>query len=158
MTLLAFGSFAHYDEGTYTSKGLTPDQAKELSARRSPTVEANAESAISLLPQVSYAAAAPGELVLVTEIEIVPGSRASLLKYMKDVELPAAHAQGFLSCELYQVVAGGDTARFLLLRRFNKFSQLDRVVPFADAASVPGIQHTQTTVLRVRSDLSSFQQ
>ena len=35
-TLLRFSSFRHYDEGTYTSKGLTPEQAAELENRRGP--------------------------------------------------------------------------------------------------------------------------
>jgi hypothetical protein len=75
-TLLPFSSFIHYDQGKYTDKGLTPEQAKELSARRVPTIESNHESAIAL--QVDSSLAPTGSdadypLNLVTEYQLKPG-------------------------------------------------------------------------------------
>jgi hypothetical protein len=168
LTFLSFGSFRHYDEGTYTSKGMTPDQARELSARRHPTIAANAESGIALHPEMSYLSQAQGNLALVTDLEIKPGTLSILRDYVQHVELPAAHRAGFLSFELYQVVAGGSTTRYLLIRRFKTFSQLDGVIPFADggrtgtgaraeAAISQSVEHTKTVVMRVRPDLSAIQ-
>ena len=165
LTLLAFGSFGHYDQGTYTSKGLTPEQAKELSERRSPTVASNVESAIALVPEVSYTSIKPGSLALITDIEMTPGSFPALVSYMRRVELPAAHQNQLLSCELYQVVAGGDTNRFILVRRLDTFEQLDGITPFGNrvgslknlsgAFPTSPIRMVHTTVMRVRADLSA---
>ena len=47
-TLLPFDSFVHYDQGKYTDRGLTPDEAKAFSARRLPPIASNHESAIAL--------------------------------------------------------------------------------------------------------------
>jgi hypothetical protein len=164
LMLLSFGSFGHYDEGTYTSKGLTPEQASELSARRNPMIHANQESGIKLHAELSYLSDDPGALALVTDIEIRPGTLAALSSYIQRVEIPAARAAGLMSFELYQVVAGGDTNRYLLIRRFRTFRQLDGVLPFGDGVvtgskvgeSAPkSIDQVRTTVMRVRADLSA---
>jgi hypothetical protein len=131
-TLLRFSSFRHYDEGTYTSKGLTPEQAAELESRRRPTVTGNRESALTLHEEVSYSSSDPGNLVIVTDFTIRPGTLPTLLVYLRKVELPEAHRAGLLSSELYQVVAGGETNRFLLFRRIERFAQLDQIAPFGD--------------------------
>jgi hypothetical protein len=164
LMLLSFGSFGHYDKGTYTSKGLTPEQASELSARRNPMVRANEESGIKLHAELSYLSDDPGALALVSDVEIRPGTLAALSSYIQRVEIPAAHAAGLLSFELYQVVAGGDTNRYLLIRRFRTFKQLDGVLPFGDGAmarskagesAAKSVDRVRTTVMRVRADLSA---
>jgi hypothetical protein len=153
-TLLRFSSFRHYDEGTYTSKGLTPEEADALEKRRGPTIAGNRESAMTLHEEVSYSGSDPGSLVIVTDFTIRPGTLPILLDYIRKVELPEAHRAGLLSSELYQVVAGGDTNRFLLFRRMQRFAQLDLVAPFGDtpgqqtASIVNCVVSTRTTVMR----------
>ena len=155
-TLLRFSSFRHYDEGTYTSKGLTSEQAIELDKRREPTIVGNRESAMTLHDEVSYSSSNPGSLVIVTDFTIRPGTLPALLEYLRKVELPEAHRAGLLSSELYQVVAGGDTNRVLLFRRMERFAQLDRVAPFGDtvgqtaASIVDCVVTNRTTVMRTQ--------
>ena len=159
-TLLRFSSFRHYDEGTYTSKGLTREQAAELEKRRAPTIAGNRESALTLHDEVSYTSSNPGSLVVITDFTIRPGTLPTLLEYLRKVELPEAHQAGLLSSELYQVVAGGDTNRFLLFRRMERFAQLDRIAPFGDtiispnAVSAPSVANcvvsNHTTVMRTQ--------
>ena len=164
LTLLRFSSFSHYDEGTYTSRGLAPEQATELKARRGPTIGSNHESALSLHAEVSYTSADPGDLVLIVDLTILPGTLPRLLSYLRTVALPEAHRAGLLSSELYQVVAGAETNRFLLLRRMKRFQDLDRIAPFGDTpasgngrqASLLGcVTANRTTVMRVRMDLGA---
>ena len=76
-TLLRFSSFSHYDEGTYTSKGLAPEQAAELESRRGPTVAGNRESALTLHAEMSYTSSDPGNLVIFTDFAIRSGSLSS---------------------------------------------------------------------------------
>lgn len=160
-TLLRFSSFRHYDEGTYTSKGLTPEQAAELDKRREPTIAGNRESAMTLHDEVSYIGTDPGRLVIVTEFTIRPGTLPTLLEYIRKVELPEAHRAGLLSSELYQVVAGADTNRFLLFRRMQRFAQLDRVAPFGDTLQQSGasiancVVSNRTIVMRTQQDTGS---
>jgi hypothetical protein len=166
LTLLRFSSFSHYDEGTYTSRGLAPQQAAELKERRGPTIGSNRESALSLDAQVSYTSADPGALVQIVDLTIQPGTLPRLLTYLRTVALPEAHRAGLLSSELYQVVAGAETNRFLLIRRMKHFQDLDRVAPFGDTpgftqgaqASILGcVTSNRTTVMRVRMDLGARQ-
>lgn len=164
-TLLRFSSFRHYDEGTYTSKGLTPAQTAELNSRRGPTIADNRESALTLHDEVSYTSSDPGNLVIVTDFTIRPGTLPTLLAYLRKVELPEAHRAGLLSSELYQVVAGGDTNRFLLFRRMERFAQLDQVAPFGDsvpqsaaagsASIVNCVVSNRTTVMRTQRTAES---
>ncbi|MGI4831257.1 MAG: hypothetical protein ACRYFU_24200 [Janthinobacterium lividum] len=156
LTLLQFGSFGHYDEGTYTSKGQTPEQAADLRKRREPTIAANREAALSLHPKVSYLSPEPGALMQVIDVTIRPGTLPTLLRYVRSVELPQAHSAGLLSSELYQLVVGAATNRFLLLRRMRKFGDLDRLAPFGDlpgAAGSPSILDcvvtSRTTIMRI---------
>lgn len=158
-TLLRFSSFEHYDEGTYTSRGMTPQQAADLRSRREPAIRENTEMAIELHEQVSFTSPGPGALVRIVEFTIRPGTLPQLYRYVRGVELPAAHKAGMRSSELYQVVAGGETNRFLLLQRFDRFTQLDAVAPFGDIAAPSGtpgsidgcVQSTRTIVMRVQS-------
>lgn len=162
-TLLRFSSFRHYDEGTYTSRGLTQEQAAELERRRAPTIAENRESALTLHEEVSYTSSHPGSLVIVTDFTIRPGTLPTLLAYLRKVELPEAHRAGLSSSELYQVVAGGDTNRFLLFRRMERFAQLDQIAPFGDtvaqsAAKVHAeiancVISNRTTVMRVENSI-----
>ncbi|MGI4830127.1 MAG: hypothetical protein ACRYFU_18285 [Janthinobacterium lividum] len=162
LTLLQFGSFGHYDEGTYTSKGQTPEQAADMRKRREPTIAANREAALSLHPEVSYLSPEPGALVQVIDITIRPGTLAKLLHYVRSVELPQAHSARLLSSELYQVVAGATTNRFLLLRRVRKFADLDRLAPFGDLPGSAGsasildcVITSRTSIMRIPPDAAT---
>ena len=161
-TMLRFSSFRHYDEGTYTSRGLTPEQAAELNHRREPTITGNRESALSLHDEVSYTGTDlhrhndPGKLVIITDFTVRPGTLPTLIEYLRKVEVPEAHRAGLLSSELYQVVAGGDTNRFLLFRRIEHFAELDGVAPFGDTVEQSGasiancVISSRTTVMRIQ--------
>jgi hypothetical protein len=164
-TLLAFGSFSHYDEGTYTSKGLTPEQAKDLSSRRGPTIANNQESAIELHRGSSFGDAGESPLVLVTEIWLHPGSAPAFLKVLKEMVLPAAQKAKFASFEVYETAAGGSPDRFFLMRGLRNFAELDASDALRAAMPRPQqaefdevfskcVVSTNMRVLRVRSDLS----
>ena len=165
-TLIAFSSFAHYDEGTYTSKGLTPAQAAALRERREPAIASNIESGIALIPDVSYRSSAPAPLALITDLTIAPGTLPQLLRYLRSVEIPAARASGLASLDLYQVVAGGATTRFLLIRGLDTFAEMDKLRPFGEASerrsglapTITGcVLQVRTTIMRMRSDLGAKQ-
>jgi hypothetical protein len=160
LTLLAFGSFAHYDEGTYTSKGLTQEQAKELSSRRTPTVAANVESALE--PRLSMGEQSSGvpPLVLITEVHLAPGRSAAFVKLLQ-----ASRGKG-VDFEMYQTVAGGDPDRLFLLQHLHRFAELDVADPIR--AAIPAAKRERfdsvwarcvlsrsITVMRYRSDLSA---
>lgn len=157
LTLIGFGSFSHYDEGTYTSKGLTPEQASKLRERREPAIAANRESGLALLPDVSYQTPATAPLMLITDLTIAPGTLPELLRYLRLVEIPAAHSEAIASFQLYQVVAGGATNRFLLMRGMKSFAQMDRVPPFGDSLENESDHASRQTivgcVLQVRSTI-----
>jgi hypothetical protein len=165
LTLLAFGSFAHYDEGTYTSKGLTPEQAKELSSRRSPTVAANVESAIEQRLSAEAGSSSPTPLVLLTEVHLAPGRGAAFLKLLQEFAGKASRSEG-VDFEMYQTVAGGDPDRVFLLQHLHRFAELDVAEPIRSA--IPPAERerfddvfakcvlsSSVTVMRSRTDLSA---
>jgi hypothetical protein len=165
LTLLAFGSFAHYDEGTYTSKGLTPEQAKELSGRRTPTVAANVESAIERRVSAEDGSSGGAPLVRFTELHLAPGRGAAFVKLLQELAGKASRGEG-VDFEMYQTVAGGDPDRVFVVQQLHRFAELDVSDPIRTA--VPAAQRERfddvwarcvlsrsVTVMRYRSDLSA---
>jgi hypothetical protein len=165
LTLLAFGSFAHYDEGTYTSKGLTPEQAKELNSRRTPTVASNEESAIELKLSSGDGRGGPTPLVKLTEVHLAPGRTAAFVKLLHEAGMQASREA--MDFEMYETVAGGDTDRVFLLQHLDRFAELDDSDPIRSAipAAKRGlfdnvfakcVLSTSVTVMRDRPDLSAI--
>jgi hypothetical protein len=166
LTLLSFGSFAHYDEGTYTSKGLTHEQAKELSSRRTPTIVSNEESAIELKLTSGEKRSGFTPIVLLTEVHLAAGRTAAFVKLLHDAEAQASRGEGVVDFEVYQTVAGGDTDRVFILQHLHRFAELDvsdpirSAIPLAkrglfDNAFAKCVLSTSVTVMRYRIDLSA---
>ena len=166
-TLLPFGSFIHYDQGKYTDKGLTPEQAKELSARRTPTIESNHESAIAL--QVGSSLAPTGSnadypLNLVTEYQLKPGMTNAFLGTAKKTLLVGAKKSGAAALEVFTTTLGDSPDRVFVATRLKKFQDLDAPDPILAGMSklerntwetlfATYCQHRETYVRRYRADL-----
>lgn len=169
LTLLSFGSFAHYDGGTYTSKGLTPEQAKELNARRAPTISANEESGIQLkYPEVPKRDDWTS-IVLITEIHVVPGGADAFVKLIREQAIPPGSGNGRAQVEIYQTDANGDPDRLFLVQHLQKFADLDTADPLwsalpktqrsaFDQAFGKCVRSSLVTVMQYRQDLSAFSQ
>jgi hypothetical protein len=168
LTLLSFGSFSHYDEGTYTSKGLTAEQARDLSSRRAPTIAANQESAIELQRDLSFIDTEKNSLVSITEIWLHPGSAPAFLKVLKEAALPAARKAKFASFEVYRTAAGGSPDRLFLLRHLRNFAELDAADSLRVAMSKAqqaefdmvyskSVASETVSIMRLRPDLSHMQ-
>jgi hypothetical protein len=167
-TLLPFSSFIHYDQGKYTDKGLTPEQAKELDARRVPTIESNHESAIAL--QVDSSLAPTGSnadypLNLVTEYQLKPGMTSSFLGTIKKTLLPGAKKSGAVALEVFTTTLGESPERVFVVTRLKKFVELDGPDPILAGMSkiqqntweslfATYFQHREMYVMRYRADLS----
>ena len=170
LTLLSFGSFAHYDEGTYTSKGLTPDQAKELSNERGPAILSNEESAL----QLSYPALQNRDgwtpIVLITEIRLNPGRRRDFIGLIRDrltLGFSRDSGAGRPNVEIFQTEANGDPDRLFLFQHLRKFADLDTVEPLwstspkskqsgFEEAYARCVRSSFVTVMQFRNDLSAF--
>ena len=172
-TLLPFASFVHYDQGKYTDKGLTPDEAKALSARRLPPIASNHESAVALHRDLSILPPptntnADLPLNFFTEYLIRPG--ADNLKDFLDAigryMLPAARKSGVAAFEVFTTTVGGSPERVFIVTRLKNFAQLDQPDPIQ--ASMSGVQsagyrsmiahfveHSETYIMRYRADLST---
>ena len=166
LTLLSFGSFAHYDEGTYTSKGLTPEQAEELSRRRTPTIASNEESAIELKLAAGDKRSSFTAIVLLTEVHLAAGRTTAFVNLLDDAKAPASRGE-VADFEVYQTVAGGDTNRVFILQHLRRFAELDVSDPIRSAippakrglfdnAFSKCVISTSVTVMRYRTDLSAF--
>jgi hypothetical protein len=172
-TLLPFASFAHYDQGKYTDKGLTPDEAKALNARRLPPIASNHESAVALHRDVSILAPptitnAELPLNFFTEYLIRPG--ADNLKEFLDAigryMLSAARKSGVAAFEVFTTTVGGSPERVLIVTRLKNFAQLDQPDPIQASMSgfqgrdfesmiVRYVEHRETYIMRYRADLSA---
>jgi hypothetical protein len=172
-TLLPFDSFAHYDQGKYTDKGLTPDEAKSLSARRLPPIASNHESAValhrdlSILPPPSITNA-DLPLNFFTEYLIRPGADnlEIVLDTIKREMLPAARKSGVAAFEVFTTTVGGSPERVLIVTRLKNFAQLDQPDPIQSSMSgvqlagyrsmnVHYVEHSETYIMRYRADLSA---
>jgi hypothetical protein len=166
-TVLPFASFIHYDQGKYTDKGLTPDEAKVLSARRVPPIAGNHESAIllhrdlSILPTVSNA---DYPLNLFMEYRVSPGYTPVFLEAVRKVLLPAARKANLLEFEVFTTTVGESPDRILIVTRLKNFAELDQPNPieavinsyrFQFPFSPNAIQHEDTWIMRYRADLST---
>ena len=167
-TLLPFSSFIHYDQGKYTDKGLTPEQAKELSARRTPAIESNKESAIALELDSSLAptgANADYPLNVVTEYRLKPGMTNYFVGTVKKSLLPGAKKGGAAALEVFTTRMGESPERVLVVTRHEKFEELDGPdavlagMSRAERGNWEGMlatymQHREMYVMRYRADIS----
>lgn len=166
LTLLPFSSFIHYDQGKYTEKGLTPAEAKALNARRIPPIASNRESAMALHTDLSILAPNDTPLNHFTEYRLHPGTTATFLDAVRKYMLPAAKKSGIESFEVITTTVGDSPDRVLIVRRLQKFADLDQPDPIL--AHMPAeqrsafqrimtatVQQTDTYILRYRADLST---
>ena len=167
-TVLPFASFIHYDQGKYTDKGLTPEQAKELSARRVPTIESNKESAIALELDSSLAPTgsnADYPLNLVTEYQLKLGMTNQFLGTAKKTLLDGAKKSGAVALEVFTTTLGESPERVFVVTRLKKFQDLDGPDPILAGMSklerntweslfATYFQHRETYVMRYRADIS----
>jgi hypothetical protein len=167
-TLLPFSSFIHYDQGKYTDKGLTPEQAKELSARRTPTIESNKESAIALELDSSLAPSGSNSdypLNVVTEYRLKPGITSDFVAAIKKWMLPGARKSGATALEVFTTRMGESPERVFVATRHKKFEELDGPDPILAGMSSSErntwkglsptyIQEQEKYLMRYRADIS----
>jgi len=168
-TVLPFASFIHYDQGKYTEKGLTPEEAKALSARRIPPIASNHESAIALHPELSIlptVSNAEYPINHFTEYRLRPGNSTHFLKEIHDHLLPAAKKAGLLEFEVFTTTVGESPDRILIVTRLKNYAELDQPDPIMAGMSrlqqdrwqeivSNNIEHTDTWIMRYRADLST---
>ncbi|MCU1222405.1 MAG: hypothetical protein JWQ42_498 [Edaphobacter sp.] len=169
LTLLPFASFIHYDQGKYTEKGLTPAEAKALSARRVPPIAQNHESAIALHPDLSILpTVSNAELPInhFTEYRLRPGTSSAFLKAVHDLMLPAARKSNFIAFEVFTTTVGESPDRVFIVTRLHKFVELDQPDPIEAKLSpqerillrkaiADTVEHRDTYIMRYRADLST---
>jgi hypothetical protein len=168
-TLLPFASFTHYDQGKYTDKGLTPDEARALSARRIPPIVSNHESAIELhreLSILSTVSNADYPINYFTEYYLRPGTSENFLAVVHDYLLPAAKEAGLLEFEVFTTTVGESPDRVFVVVRLKNFAELDKPDLLESAMSAhhrnmwhdvlsKTVDRTDTYVMRYRDDLST---
>jgi hypothetical protein len=167
-TVLPFASFIHYDQGKYTDKGLTPEEAKALSARRIPPIASNHESAIALHPELSILPTvtnAEYPINLFTEYRLRPDASADFLKEIQDRLLPAAKKAGLLELEVFTTTVGESPDRILIVTRLKNYAELDQPDPVIASMSklqrigwlsaLHNVEHRDTWIMRYRADLST---
>lgn len=168
-TILPFASFIHYDQGKYTDKGLTPEEAKALSARRVPPIASNHESAIALHPELSIlptVSNAEYPINHFTEYRLRSGNREDFLAAVRRYLLPAARKANLLEFEVFTTTVGESPDRILIVTRLKNYAQLDQPDPVvsnlseSDSAQWRGalskmVDRTDTWIMRYRADLST---
>jgi hypothetical protein len=165
-TVLPFASFIHYDQGKYTDKGLTPEEAKALSSRRVPSIASNHESAIALHPELSILPTitnAEYPINHFTEYRLRPGARKEFLTFVVEKSLlPAAKKAGLLEFEVFTTTVGESPDRILIVTRLENYAVLDQPDPIELAlnkwnqeALSRMIEHRDTWIMRYRADLST---
>ena len=167
-TLLPFASFIHYDQGKYTDKGLTPEEAKALSARRVPPIASNHESAIALQTEISILPTVSNPDFPInhfTEYRLRPGTQSDFLNSVRKILLPAARKAGFLEFEVFTTTVGESPDRILIASRLKNFAALDAGDPIRAALTQIGnsmfddvlkadVLSTKTYLMRYRADIS----
>jgi len=153
LVLLPFQSFTHYDEGTYTSKGMTPEQAKELSTRRGPTIKHNEETGFELAFHTGESLTPTTKIIHITDVQTRPGYEAEVIRALQT-------AQGTThGLAVYRVVAGANTGRLLVMRFLDRFADMDKLPPLPQAAQTAawkqGVISAQVTVMQQRPDLTA---
>ena len=165
-TVLPFASFIHYDQGKYTDKGLSPEEAKALSARRIPPIAANHESAIALHPELAILPTVTNAEYPInhfTEYRLRPGARKEFLALVVQKSLlPAAKKAGLLEFEVFTTTVGESPDRVLIVTRLKNYAALDQ--PDAVESELNKwnpdtlgrlIEHRDTWIMRYRADLST---
>jgi hypothetical protein len=165
-TVLPFGSFIHYDQGKYTEKGLTHEEAKALSARRIPPIASNHESAVALHNDLSILAPNDTPLNYFTEYHLRPGTLDDFLAIIRKNMLPAARKSGVESFEVITTTLGESPDRVFIVTRLRNFASFDQPDPILANMShvqraafqqslTADVEHVETYVMRYRADLST---
>jgi hypothetical protein len=160
--LLPFTSFSHYDQGTYTSRGMTPEEAQNLGLRRNPTIASGVESIIELKAPLDSKPPDFSEIVLITEVHVTAGDGPAFLKLLREASSPATPPM-----QTYQTVVDGDPDRLFILQPLHNFAELDTAnsirsaLPAAkrqifDRAFEKYVRSSYVTVMRYRQDLSAI--
>jgi hypothetical protein len=163
-TVLPFASFIHYDQGKYTDKGLTPEEAKALSARRVPPIAANHESAIALHPELSILPTVTNAEYPInhfTEYRLRPGASKQFLAIVQKSLLPAAKKAGLLEFEVFTTTVGESPDRILVVTRLKNYAVLNESDPIeSELNKLPDtvgklVERRDTWIMRYRADLST---
>jgi hypothetical protein len=123
LILLKVANFAHYDEGTYTSKGMTPPEAKDLQQRRSPTIADNSETLLRVIDSRGIEARSDRPVVMITEVQLIPGTETQFFLLLKQWHVGRGAAS--VPYEILQGAASGSPDRILILHYLLRFADLD---------------------------------
>ena len=168
-TALPFASFIHYDQGKYTDKGLTPEEAKALNARRIPPIAANHESAIAFHPDLSILPTVSNTEYPVNyfrDYRLRPGAAPHFFAFVHDVLLPAAKKAGALEFEVFSTTVGESPDRVLIVTRLKRYEELDHGDAIEAALSekerarwnevlAHDVDRRTSFIMRYRADLST---
>ena len=159
LTLIPFGSFAHFDQGKYNPSGLSLEEEHALTP--APAAHTT-QSVLTLVPDLSFSHIPPNDrpLTLFTEYTLRPGTLDAFLALARTTLLPLARKSALPSFQVFTTAVGANQDRVLVVTRLDSFSQLDHLPLTPDSAPWQDFQSraiaaTTTSLLRYRPDLSA---
>jgi hypothetical protein len=164
--LIPLDHYAHFDEGTYFSKGASAEEQKRINGERARAEVSANESTVNLIGSLSLDSNKEPHFMHVTEIQVRPGMQQGFYDDVEKMELPAAKKAGLTDFWVYKTLQGGSPDRMFIVTPFDKFADMDKGNPLFAAMGKENFasfqQHTAAYTEKVsysvavyRKDLSA---
>jgi hypothetical protein len=124
-TVVPLDNYAHYDEGTYYSRGATAEERAGIEKKRSAAIVSSEESSMLLIGSLSIIDEKFSPMIRLTEIQVKPGMQQSFYDDIAKIQLPAAKKAGIADFETFKTLIGNSPDRMFTVVGMNKFAELD---------------------------------
>jgi hypothetical protein len=124
-TVIPLDNYAHYDAGTYYSRGATAEERAGIEKKRGAAMISSEESSMLLIGSLSIVDEKVSPLIRVTEIQVRPGMQEGFYDDIAKIELPAAKKAGMTDFETYKTLIGNPDRMFTVVA-MDKFAELDK--------------------------------
>ncbi len=125
-TVIPLDNYAHYDAGSYYSRGATAEERAAIEKKRAAAMISSEESSMLLIGSLSIMDEKVSPLIMVTEIQLRPGMQESFYDDVEKIQLPAAKKAGLTSFETYKTLIGNSPDRMFSVVPVAKFAELDK--------------------------------
>jgi hypothetical protein len=124
-TVIPLDNYAHYDDGTYYSKGSTAEERAGIDKKLTAATISSEESSMLLIGSLSIPYDNLPHYLRLTEIQVRPGMQEGFYDDIEKILLPAAKKAGMPIFETYKTLIGNSPDRMFSVTGMDKFAELD---------------------------------
>jgi len=151
--VVPFDKYAHYDEGTFFSKGASSEEQKRIMTDRAKAEISVDGSSINFIAGLSINSDKTPRYLHVTEIHVRPGMQQGFYDDVEKILLPAAKKAGLADYWTFKTLQGNNPDRMFSIIPIEHYADLDKGNPLFAAMGKENFatfqQHTATYTEKV---------